>query len=924
MKQGLLFIFFFTIGLFGFAQLDAGEDIVICKGEVAQLNASGGSNYLWTSIPNDPTLSNPYISNPTVQPDTTTTYVVMAREVGNNTIGNGDFEEGNSGFLSDYTYNPTTIWDPGTYAIVDDANTVHPHFSCDEDHTTGDGLMMCINGASIPNEKVWTKSIPFIAPDTEYEFSTWISSLSPDNPARLQFSINGVLLGQPFQATSTTCQWNQFFELWDSGSATSATISIVNQNTASGGNDFSLDDISFAVVQYVYDTVVVHVLDEPTSSFDVTQDICSIDTATIYYTGNAPDTSDYHWDFDGGVIVSGSGQGPYKVHWTDAGVKNIGLWVEHACASDTTSHPITVHETPTASISADELSIPQGTNTTLHGSMTGQPGPMDFTWSPANKLVDPGSLDPVTELLYASTEFTFEVVDQSSNCKASDTIVIEVTGDALAIALLTVSPDSICVGEDAELQLTVHGGSGNYEASWYSDPPGFLHAGPEMIIPVSPGESTTYYVTVSDGFTTTPPDSVKLVVRPQISIISQPTDNSTAPHQMIFFEVTAVNNSSFQWQVSLDGGATWEDLVDGPEISGSTTPTLTVGPTTLEMNGWEFRCLLLGFCDPVLSETGRLQVSEAPTMISAIEADEVCEADTFSLSYQVTNFIQITDYQIMLNYDENIVEFMDLENVTAELQSDLLVKKNEGSITVSWSSNTPVSLNTDFPFDFQFAALSGGYTTLEWEEQQCFAVNESGYDAPMNFSDSEITVNALPVTPDFAYTDKDTLSILDEVDILLTAEGGSGDLVIWSGEDCDGDYVGEGNPLEIFRPEETTTYYAKWETVCGMSDCKEVQIVITQEFDVYAPNAFSPNDDGLNDSFQLVSANDLHSFRMLIFDRWGQQVFESSDVFEGWDGTINGSPAGRGTYVWKATYQFRREGSGSESIVQSGTVNLVR
>src|SRR5210317_663074 len=137
MKQVLTLLLFLSFSLLSYAQPDAGEDQIICVGDVTQLNASGGSNYFWTSIPPDPSLSDPNIPNPTVQPATTTMYIVMSREVGNNTIGNSNFDQGNTGFLSEYIYNPVTIWDEGTYAIVTDANTVHPNFNCDEDHTTG-------------------------------------------------------------------------------------------------------------------------------------------------------------------------------------------------------------------------------------------------------------------------------------------------------------------------------------------------------------------------------------------------------------------------------------------------------------------------------------------------------------------------------------------------------------------------------------------------------------------------------------------------------------------------------------------------------------------------------------------------------------------------------------------------------------------
>jgi hypothetical protein len=172
MRKYLFLLFLLLTSKVFIAQLDAGHDTTICKGEIVQLNASGGSNYLWTSIPPDPSLSDPNIPDPTVQPDTTTMYIVQSREVGANKLLNGSFEMGNVDFTSEYTYNPVSIWNPGTYAVVSDAGDVHPNFFCSNDHTSGSGLMMCVNGASTPNVEVWTTTLSNIDPNAEYEFAT--------------------------------------------------------------------------------------------------------------------------------------------------------------------------------------------------------------------------------------------------------------------------------------------------------------------------------------------------------------------------------------------------------------------------------------------------------------------------------------------------------------------------------------------------------------------------------------------------------------------------------------------------------------------------------------------------------------------------------------------------------------------------------
>lgn len=157
-------------------------------------------------------------------------------------IVNGDFENSNTGFTSDYIQNQTSIWNEGTYAITPDVNIQHPFLN--SLGNGGTGSFMAVNGTGVANTEIWCQQVSVI-PNTIYEFSAWVTSTSPNNPAVLQFSVNGNLLSVPFNASSVVNSWNQFFATWNSGSNTTVEICIVNQNTILSGNDFGIDDISF-------------------------------------------------------------------------------------------------------------------------------------------------------------------------------------------------------------------------------------------------------------------------------------------------------------------------------------------------------------------------------------------------------------------------------------------------------------------------------------------------------------------------------------------------------------------------------------------------------------------------------------------------------------------------------------------------------
>lgn len=66
----------------------------------------------------------------------------------------------------------------------------------------------------------------------------------------------------------------------------------------------------------------------------------------------------------------------------------------------------------------------------------------------------------------------------------------------------------------------------------------------------------------------------------------------------------------------------------------------------------------------------------------------------------------------------------------------------------------------------------------------------------------------------------------------------------------------------------------------------------------FIPNAFTPNNDGTNDVFKPILTEHFIDYRFLVYNRWGEKVFETKDYIKGWDGTFKGIPQEPGTYVW--------------------------
>lgn len=231
------------------------NDTTICVGDSVQLRtASTITDFCWSSSIGVTSS----VLNAFVKPTETTTYTLTSQTIGNNLIINGNFDAGNTGFTSQYTHNASSGFNEGVYNVAPNITAWHPGMSNCADHTTGNGNMMMINGSTQTNVEVWSQTIA-VQPNTNYTFSTWLQTITTINPAQLQFSINGVLLGGVFNANAQSCIWNQFNANWNSGSNSSAVISIVNMNQVFSGNDFALDDIFFGEITTKTDSFAVKV-----------------------------------------------------------------------------------------------------------------------------------------------------------------------------------------------------------------------------------------------------------------------------------------------------------------------------------------------------------------------------------------------------------------------------------------------------------------------------------------------------------------------------------------------------------------------------------------------------------------------------------------------------------------------------------------
>jgi gliding motility-associated-like protein len=438
-------------------------DTVICNGTTKQLRAAKALSYCWS-----PTtwLDNPAAPNPVSNTPQDITYYLYSKSTGNNLITNGNFSAGNTGFGSDYTYSAGNNTVIGVYGINTDPSAWNTWAGKCNDHTGSNGNMMLFDGDGIAGQKVWYTTIA-ITPNTNYAFSCWIQSIFSGNPANLQFFINGKLLGNVFNASSTTCQWEQFYETWNSGNNTTANIAIINQNTNGLGNDFALDDLSFAQILFKQDSVVIKV-EKPKVKTVSDTTLCKDKPVTLFTTGAAT----YTWSPATGLSNPGIAD-PIATPVTGTQYIVTGTTIHGCVAKDTVV--VNRFAKPVITKTADSL-VCRNTSFPLFIA-----GGASYSWSPADQLSNTNSDRPMASVGIGNITYKVAITD-SHSCNYLDSVQIAVRPYPVFTATRN---QAICEGISQPLKA-----SGGDVYQWT---PANLLDDPQSPTPVATPDITTWF-----------------------------------------------------------------------------------------------------------------------------------------------------------------------------------------------------------------------------------------------------------------------------------------------------------------------------------------------------------------------------------------------------------------------------------------------
>lgn len=151
------------------------------------------------------------------------------------------------------------------------------------------------------------------------------------------------------------------------------------------------------------------------------------------------------------------------------------------------------------------------------------------------------------------------------------------------------------------------------------------------------------------------------------------------------------------------------------------------------------------------------------------------------------------------------------------------------------------------------------------------------------------TVNITVKPKPYVNAGNDTTVCLNE-GITLNAGNGNASNYLWS--------TGEISPsIKVYRP-------GVYSVTVTQDNCKAIDSVNIGwgNCPFYIPNAFSPNNDGVNDYFGILNGFAVQNFSIKVYNRYGQVIFKSSDITTKWDGRYKGKPLPIGAYPWSIVY----------------------
>lgn len=705
-------------------------------------------------------------------------------------------------------------------------------------------------------------------------------------------------------------------------------INIINDGVLEGTETIELTFVyDFGCGAFDFATIVLEIKDEP--------DFFAVNGLDTLFVCN-------------GNSVQLTAEGAQTYSWTP--VLNLSSsTISNPIATPTISEIYTVNGTlgnciltdevfielinPTIDIIANSTTeICEGSSVSL--TANNNVGNSGLTWSPVFGLDSPNSAStnasPPQTITYTATV-------SIAGCSVSDQVTVNV--DAFQFPTLTTMDTVLCLGDSLVLASTTPGSTTDY--SWS---PGGELSDPTISNPIAYPTSNSIYTLVA----TSPNGYCNETASVNVEVVPANLDIAGGNYYEICLGETVQLNAITS---TFGVGFTWSpdsSLTSGADITVIASPEFTTNYIAQ---------LVVGGC--TLEEIVTVKVDSIPnnTSIELIpQRDKYCKGEVVSfISPSIDlgffpdiefewipndgTFLSAADnYNLAItattsqNYTRNITNgactntesmAIDVIDVNVELNTvDANLCKGEtldleatGADNYNWIISNSDNLTCNDCPNPTLTATENSTVTVIGETEGC-----------QDIKSIEITIIDSPDCNAISFSPDNEIGLGETVNLYLDYFSESSVTIEWTNK---GNTVGQGDSIEIVVLENINEYIA---TITNSEGCDcDISIdIIGVKPDLFMPNVFTPDGDGLNDYFfplfkkegtdEIIGIGNAEIVQFTIFNRWGNIVYENDNPETGWDGKKDGKGLPSDVYVYAITVKYPN----GDTNTKSENVTLIR
>ena len=729
------------------------------------------------------------------------------------------------------------------------------------------------------------------------------------------------------------------------GSATAGTdynLTIPSSVTFPAGQtnlNFPIDIINDGMVEGTETIELTFVYDFGCGAFDFATVVLEIKDEPAFFASNGMDTL----FVCSGSTVQLTAEGAQTYSWSPAGnVSNPNI--SNPIATPTTSETYTVTGTLGGCNLMDEVfveiidpmieiianspaNICEDASVSL--SANNNVGNSELTWSPTLGLDDPSSANPNAS---PPQTITYTATVSIAGCTVSDQITVNV--DAFQFPTLTTMDTILCLGDSLVLASSTPGSTTDYLWS-----PGGELSDPTISNPIAyPTANSTYTLvaTSPNGFCSESASVSVEVVPASLEI------TGGNYYELCLGETVALNAITS----TLGVGFTWSpdsSLTSGTDVSVIASPEFTTDYIAQ---------LVVGGC--TLEEIVTVKVDSIPhdTSIEIIpQKDKYCKGEVVSfISPSIDlGFFPNIEFEWTPN-DGSFLSAADNYNLAITATTSQTYTRNivNGGCTNTESVSieiieVDVEINTDdisLCVDETLDIVASGADTYAWTTSvdnllTCYdcpnptftanndnsTVSVTGeIDGCKDTESFEVTILPSPICENISAS-ATSVGIGEAVNLTINYTSSSSVTIEWINI-SNGNIIGQGDSITTDANESMNQYEVTVTNSEGCSCMDEVEIEGIKP-DLFMPNVFTPDGDGLNDFFfplfkkegtdEIIEIGNAEIVQFTIYNRWGNIVYQNDNPATGWDGKKDGKDVPSDVYVYAITVKYPNGSTNTDS-----------